>query len=58
MVLGIRDGSVMQRVDRSVFFIRAPAEITAALSTSGFDRVATVSAPDGRTHLLSADKPG
>ncbi len=58
LVLGIRDGRVMQRVDTSIFSIRTPAEITDALRATGFHDASTTSAPDGRTHLLSATKPG
>jgi arsenite methyltransferase len=58
LVLGIRDGTVMQQVDRTIFTIRTPGEITDALRTSGFRDATTTSAPDGKTHLLSATRPG
>ena len=56
VVIGIRDGSVMKKVDRVVFTIRAPAEITAALGAAGFTGAAVDSAPDGATHLISATR--
>jgi SAM-dependent methyltransferase len=56
VVIGIRDGSVMERVDRAVFTLRAPAEIAGALSDAGFGGAEVHSAADGRTHLISASR--
>jgi SAM-dependent methyltransferase len=36
LVIGIRDGSVMERVDPAVFTLRPPDEIAAALGSTGF----------------------
>jgi SAM-dependent methyltransferase len=58
VVIGIRDGSVMERVDRAVFTLRPPAEIAAALETAGFAAAEVDTAPDGTSHLISATRPG
>ena len=54
VVIGIRDGSVMERVDRAIFTIRTPDELTMALREAGFQNVDIVSADDRKTHLLAA----
>lgn len=54
VVIGIRDGSVMERVDPAVFTLRAPGEIAAALQAAGFDAAEVDTAPDGATHLITA----
>ena len=54
LVIGIRDGSVMEQVNKEIFTVRAPSEIAEALTGAGFDDVEIVSAPDGKTHLISA----
>lgn len=54
IVIGIRDGSVMDRVTPDLFTLRTPAEICDALSAAGFADAHAVSAADGRTHLLTA----
>ena len=56
IVIGIRDGSVMERVDPAVFTLRPPAEIAAALRTAGFDAAEVDTAPDGATHLVTATR--
>ena len=56
VVIGIRDGSVMERVDRAVFTLRPPAEIAAALETAGFAAAEVDTAPDGATHLITATR--
>ena len=56
VVIGIRDGSVMEKVDRSVFTVRPPAEIAAALTSAAFAGAEVHSAPDGKTHLISATR--
>jgi hypothetical protein len=55
-VIGIRDGSVMERVDPAVFTLRPPAEIATALETAGFGAVEIDSAPDGASHLITATR--
>jgi SAM-dependent methyltransferase len=56
IVIGIRDGSVMERVDTEVFTLRPPQEIAAALSAAGFTGAEVHSAPDGTSHLISATR--
>ena len=56
-MIGIRDGSVMEKVDRAVFTIRTPQEIAAALPAAGFAGAEVHSAPDGTSHLISATRP-
>ncbi len=56
LVIGIRDGSVMRRVDPAVFTLRTPAELEAALRSAGFASATTHSAPDGATHLIEATR--
>ena len=54
VVIGIRDGSVMQRVDPAIFTLRPAAEIAAALRAVGFSDAAIHTAPDGASHLVTA----
>jgi SAM-dependent methyltransferase len=56
VVIGIRDGAVMERVDPAVFTVRPPAEITAALASAGFAGAEVHSAPDRKSHLISANR--
>jgi SAM-dependent methyltransferase len=56
VVIGIRDGSVMEQVDRAVFTVRPAAEIAAALTSAGFAGAEIHSAPDGKTHLIAASR--
>jgi arsenite methyltransferase len=56
VVIGIRDGSVMERVDRAVFTLRPPDEIAAALETAGFAAAEVDTAADGATHLITATR--
>lgn len=58
IVIGIRDGSVMQQVSPDVFTLRTPDEITTALGAAGFAEVDVQSAPDGATHLITAVRGG
>src|SRR5689334_1284515 len=53
IVVGIRDGSVMERVDPAVFTLRPPGEIAAALGAAGFSGAEVDSAPDGTSHLIT-----
>jgi SAM-dependent methyltransferase len=53
VVIGIRDGSVMERVDTAVFTLRPPQEIAAALEQAGFSDADVRSAPDGTSHLVT-----
>jgi SAM-dependent methyltransferase len=54
LVIGIRDGTALDRVNRDIFTIRAPAQIADALASAGFESAEVVSAPDGKTHLIAA----
>ena len=56
IVIGIRDGSVMERVDPAVFTLRPPDEIAAALGSAGFGSPEVDSAPDGKSHLITATR--
>ena len=56
IVIGIRDGSVMERVDKAVFTLRPPQEIAAALTSAGFGGAEVDSGPDGTSHLISATR--
>lgn len=54
LVIGIRDGSVMEQVTPGIFTIRTPGALEDALRAAGFGEVATDTAADGKTHLLTA----
>ena len=54
VVVGIRDGSVMEKVDETIFTLRSPEAIATALAASAKPAVAVHSAPDRATHLISA----
>ncbi len=56
VVIGIRDGSVMERVDPAVFTLRPPAEIAAALEAAGFSPAEVQTAPEGTSHLITATR--
>lgn len=56
LVLGIRDGSVMEQVNRDVFTIRTPDELAQGLTAAGFADARVVSAPDRKTHLITATR--
>jgi arsenite methyltransferase len=53
VVIGIRDGSVMERVDPAIFTLRPAHEIAAALEAAGFTAAEVQSAPDGASHLIT-----
>ena len=56
VLIGIRDGAVMERVDPAIFTIRPPEEITAALTASGFTAAEVHTAREGTSHLITADR--
>ena len=56
VVLAIRDMKVMQQLDQSVFSLRSPAELVAALRGAGFAQAEVDTAPDGKTHLIVATR--
>ncbi len=53
IVIGIRDPSVMQKVDRSIFTVREPEEVRDAVESAGFAGVTLHSPPDTRYHLIA-----
>lgn len=53
LVIGIRDGSVMQQVSPDVFTLRTPDELVDGLRAAGFEDVALRSADDRTTHLVT-----
>lgn len=53
LVIAIRDGAVMTKVDPAVFTLRTPEDIRAALERAGFGQAEVHSAADGATHLLT-----
>ena len=57
LVVGIRDGSVMEQVTPDLFTLRTPDVLAQALTDARFDAVQIVTAPDGRSHLLTATSP-
>jgi SAM-dependent methyltransferase len=56
VVIGIRDGSVMERVDTAIFTIRPPDAIASALAAAGFGAPEVHTAPDGASHLITATR--
>ncbi len=52
LVIGIRDGSVMQQVSPEVFTLRSPEELRSAIEAAGFSAVRVQSAHDRKTHLI------
>ena len=58
LVIGIRDPSVMQKVDRSIFTVREPVEVQAAAEAAGFSGVKLYSPPGTRYHLIVGSVSG
>jgi arsenite methyltransferase len=56
LVIGIRDGSVMNNVSRDIFTIRPPAEIKTRLAEAGFDDVQIDSPSDQKVHYIVAQR--
>ena len=56
LVVAIRDMKVMQRLDATVFTLRSPDELAAALRDAGFTTADVETPPGGRTHLLVATR--
>ena len=54
IVIGIRDPSVMRKVDRSIFTVREPQEVTTAVEDAGFAEVDLHSPPGAKYHLITA----
>jgi ubiquinone/menaquinone biosynthesis C-methylase UbiE len=56
LVVAIRDMKVMQRLDTTVFSLRSPEALAAALRDVGFSQVELQTPPSGKTHLISATR--
>ncbi len=56
LVIGIRDGSVMNNVSRDIFTIRAPGEIKTKVAEAGFDDVQIESPSDQKVHYIVAQR--
>jgi ubiquinone/menaquinone biosynthesis C-methylase UbiE len=54
--VAIRDMAVMQRLDATVFTLRGPDELAAALRAAGFVQVDVETPPDAKTHLIVATR--
>jgi hypothetical protein len=54
--VAIRDMAVMQRLDATVFTLRTPDELAAALRAAGFVQVDVETPPDAKTHLIVATR--
>jgi arsenite methyltransferase len=56
LVVAIRDMKVMHRLDLTVFSLRSPEEVAAALSDAGFTEVEVETPPGDKTHLIVATR--
>ncbi len=54
LVVAIRDMKVMQQLDPTVFTLRSPQELAAALREAGFEDAEVTTPPGGKTHLIVA----
>jgi ubiquinone/menaquinone biosynthesis C-methylase UbiE len=54
LVVGIRDPSVMQKVDRAIFTVREPEEVRDAVEAAGFTDAGIFSPPGTKYHLITA----
>ena len=54
LVVAIRDMKVMHQLDPTVFSLRSPGELAAALQDAGFAEVGVETPPGGKTHLIIA----
>jgi SAM-dependent methyltransferase len=54
LVVAIREMKSMQRLDPTVFTLRSPDEIAAALRQAGFAEAEVETPPGGKTHLIRA----
>lgn len=57
LVIGIRDGSVMNNVDREIFTIRSHDEIKTSVADAGFEDVRIESPSDQKVHFIVARAP-
>jgi arsenite methyltransferase len=56
LVVAIRDMAVMRRLDPTVFTLRSPEAVAAALRDAGFAEAAVETPPDRKTHLIVATR--
>ena len=56
LVVAIRDMAVMQRLDATVFTLRSPDELAAALRDAGFAEAQVETPSGGKTHLIVATR--
>ena len=56
LVIGIRDGSVMNNVSRDIFTIRPPDEIKTKVVDAGFDDAQIESPSNQKVHYISAQR--
>jgi SAM-dependent methyltransferase len=56
LVLAIRDMKVMQQLDPTVFTLRSPDELAAALRAAGFADANVETPSGGKTHLIVASR--
>lgn len=56
LVVAMRDMKMMQRLDTTVFTLRSPVDVAAALSDAGFKQVKVETPPAGKTHLIVATR--
>ena len=56
LVVAIRDMAVMQRLDATVFTLRSPDEVAAALRDAGFAETEVETPSGGKTHLIVATR--
>lgn len=56
LVVAIRDMKLMQRLDTTVFSLRSPENVAAALRDASFTEVEVKTPPSGKTHLVVATR--
>jgi arsenite methyltransferase len=56
LVVAIRDRAVMRRLDPTVFTLRSPDDLAAALRDAGFAEADVETPPDRKTHLIVATR--
>jgi arsenite methyltransferase len=56
LVVAIRDMTVMRQLDMTVFSLRSPEDIAAALREAAFTEVEVETPPGGKTHLIIATR--
>jgi SAM-dependent methyltransferase len=56
LLVAVRDMAVMHRLDPTVFTLRSPDEVAAAIADAGFAEIAVETPPDAKTHLIVATR--